>query len=58
MPTRADNIWDGLDHESVASKVMRDEASTGIARSRAEEAKTANDVESLYRQQMRKEGDR
>ena len=58
VPMREGNIWNGMDHEPVPSEVRRGEEAAGIAQSPVEQDKTTNDVESLYRQLMAKEGDR
>lgn len=58
VPTREGNIWGGMDHEPVPSEVQRQEETTGIHQSPAQQDKTNNDVESLYRQLMGKEGTR
>lgn len=58
VPLREGNIWGGLDHEPVPSDVHRDEQAAGIAKSPAQQEKTTDDIEGLYRQLMGSERDR
>ena len=58
VPLREGNIWGGLDHEPVPSDVHRSEEAAGIAQSPTQEDRSSNEVETLYRQLIQKEGGR
>lgn len=54
VPTREGNIWNGMDHEPTPSEVERGEAAAGITPPAAQQNRTTDEVESLYRQLMGK----
>ena len=58
VPTRDGNTWDWRHHEPVPSAVSRKEQAAGIDTSAAQQEKTTDDVESLYRQLIRNAGNR
>jgi hypothetical protein len=55
-PPREGNIWDGRDHEPVPSVVHRDEQADGVAASPRQQRNADDDVESIYRQLMGRQG--
>jgi hypothetical protein len=55
-PTREGNIWDWRNHEPVPSEVQKQEQSQGIALPNGQQKKENDDVESLYRQLMKNNG--
>jgi hypothetical protein len=58
VPIREGNTWDWRHHEPAPSVVSRDERAAGVAPLAAQQEKATNDVESLYRQLMKNEGNR
>ena len=56
VPTREGNTWDWRNHEPVPSEVQKQEQSQGVALPGAQQKKENDDVESLYRQLMKNNG--
>ena len=56
VPTREGETWNWRDHEPVPSEVQREEQAQGIALPNGQQKKENDDVESLYRQLMKNNG--
>ena len=56
VPTREGNTWDWRKHEPVPSDVQQQEQSQGVALPEAQQKQQTDDVESLYRQLMKNQG--